>query len=159
MPGVKIVEHYAFNGCYALTYIECGKLEIIKELAFQDCKSLNSIDLPSIKIVEGGAFALCCNLINAKFGKELESIGMGVFRNCRSLERITLPLKDGMITHDNTFQGCKKLVHVDLVGGVHETVAALQMDEWKHDMNREIDSINQILPNAPAGECIGLHAP
>ena len=51
------------------------------------------------------------------------------------------------------------MVHVDLVGGVHETIAGLLMEEWKHDMSREIDAINQILPNAPAGECIGLHAP
>ena len=48
---------------------------------------------------------------------------------------------------------CFNLQHVDLIGGVHETVAALLLEEWKNDMNGEIDSINQILPNAPAGEC------
>eukprot|EP00984_Skeletonema_dohrnii_P036697 scaffold37966_cov461-Skeletonema_dohrnii-CCMP3373.AAC.1 len=75
---------------------------------------------------------------------------MGAFVNCRSLERITIPLKDGMITHDNLFAGCKKLNHVDLVGGeVHETIAALLMEEWRNEMKEEIDSINQILPTAP----------
>ena len=29
MPGVKEVQKWAFNNCEALTYIECGKLEII----------------------------------------------------------------------------------------------------------------------------------
>ena len=31
-------------------------------------------------------------------------------------------------------------------GALHETVAALQLEEWRNDMNMEIDSINRILP-------------
>ena len=43
--------------------------------------------------------------------------------------------------------------HIDLVEGalLHETVAALLMEEWKNDMKDEIDAINQILLNTPAG--------
>ena len=42
--------------------------------------------------------------------------------------------------------------HVDLVeGDLHETIAALQLEEWRNDMNEEIDSINQILPTVDAG--------
>ena len=43
---------------------------------------------------------------------------------------------------------------VDLVEGVqlhHETIAALQLEEWRNDMFDEIDSINEILPNTDAG--------
>eukprot|EP00985_Skeletonema_marinoi_P003545 scaffold1533_cov83-Skeletonema_marinoi.AAC.1 len=29
MPGVEVVEQYAFDGCRALAIVECGKLEII----------------------------------------------------------------------------------------------------------------------------------
>ena len=153
MPGVKVVEKGAFYLCSALTYIDCGKLEIIGEMAFMECTSLSSLDLPSIKILEYSAFISCRRITIAKFGKNLESIRDRTFVNCTSLERIALPLKDGVITHDNTytFQGCKKLVHVDLVGGVHETVAALLMDEWKDDMNKGIDLISRILPYATAG--------
>ena len=46
---------------------------------------------------------------------------------------------------------CAKLKHVDLIGGVYETVAALLMEEWKNDMNEEIENISQILPDTPAG--------
>ena len=76
-----------------------------------------------------------------------------MFKNCPSLERITLPLKDGMITHDEIFTVCDNLIHLDLAEGeqVHQTVAALHLEEWRNDMNEEIDSINQILPDAPAG--------
>ena len=42
---------------------------------------------------------------------------------------------------------------MDLVEGgvVNETIAALQMEEWKNDMNNEIDAINQSLACAPTG--------
>jgi hypothetical protein len=90
-----------------------------------------------------------------KFGDTLESIGGGAFCNCTSLERITLPLKDGIITADDVFRGCDNLRQVDLVGRVHEFVAALPLDDWKNDMNAKINSINQILPNTPAGDHYG----
>ena len=156
MSGVKEIDEYAFNRCRALTYIECSKLERIGGCAFQSCKSLSSIDLPSIKIVETYAFDDCTNLTNAKLGKDLESIrggplfGGGAFCDCTSLERIALPLKGGMLTYNNTFRNCEKLDRIDLVGGIHETVAALLLEKWKNDMNVEIDSINEILPITPA---------
>ena len=158
MPGVKEVEQDAFNNCRALSYIECGKLERIGEDAFSSCTSLSSVDLPSIQNVERGVFASCTNLTSTNFGKGLESIGRRAFYNCPSLMRITLPLKDGVITDDDTFQACVKLNHVDLVGGVHETSAAFIMEEWKNDMNEEIDSTNRILPNTPAGTIRHLDA-
>ena len=152
MPSVKEVEKEAFIWCRALTCIECGKLERVREFAFYSCESLRGIDLPSIKIVQSSAFGGCKSLTNAKFGKDLKSLRSMAFYNCTSLERIALPLKDGMITDDNIFQACEKLNHVDLVGGVYETVdALLLLEEWKNDMNEEIDAIKQILPNTSAG--------
>jgi len=81
----------------------------------------------------------------------LERIEETAFDYCDSLERITIPLNDGLITDNNTFVGCN-LKHVDLVQGpIHETIAALPLEEWRNDMNAEIDSINLILPNTSAG--------
>ena len=97
MPGVEVIEQYAFYDCEALTDVECGKLEIIKHGAFGSCKSLRSINLLSAEIVEMGAFSDCTALTNVEFGKELESIRRRAFSHCRSLERITLPLKGGMM--------------------------------------------------------------
>eukprot|EP00984_Skeletonema_dohrnii_P002374 scaffold826_cov87-Skeletonema_dohrnii-CCMP3373.AAC.4 len=153
MPGVKEVDQEAFDYCSALTNVECGKLEIIGVAAFGSCKSLRSINLPSAKIVMEGAFADCKALTKVTFGDKLELIRAGVFSGCTSLERITIPLKDGTITDDDVFQGCRNLKYVDLVevAILHETIAALQMEEWKHEMNEEIVSINQILPTTPAG--------
>ena len=153
MRGVEEVKKCAFNRCRALTYVECDKLERIRYGAFDGCESLGSINLPSARIVELYAFNYCKALMKVKFGKELEIIGYRAFDGCTSLERITIPLKDGMITENNTFQGCKKLKHVDLVEGVgvRDTIAALLLEQWKNDMDRKIDSINQILSNTPAG--------
>jgi len=155
MLGVREIETAAFGGCEALTDIECGKLEIIGRKAFFECKSLRIIDLSAAKIVQWHAFQRCSALTDVKFGKELETIGYGAFNNCTSLQRITIPLKDNMITEDNTFQECENLKHVDLVEGqIHETIAALQLEEWRNDMNEEIDSINQILPTVDAGRWV-----
>jgi len=130
-----------------------GKLEIIGYQAFYGCKSLMSINLSSVKIVESWAFYCCKALTNVKFGKELESIRGGAFLRCTSLERITIPLKVGMITDDNTFQECENLKHVDLIEGavLRDTIAALLLEEWRNDMHEEIVSINQILSTTPDG--------
>jgi len=153
MPGVEVVERSAFNCCCFLAEVECGKLERIKIQAFKYCESLMSIDLPSAKIIEEDAFYDCPALTDAKFGRKLERIEKGAFMDCESLERITIPFKDGLITHDDIFKCCDNLKQVDLVEGeLHETVAALLLEEWRNDMYEEINSINQILPTVSAGE-------
>eukprot|EP00985_Skeletonema_marinoi_P014751 scaffold7522_cov202-Skeletonema_marinoi.AAC.6 len=152
MPGVEIVLENAFDGCHALTDVECGKLERILEEAFRDCSSLRSINLPSAKIVERCAFAETV-LTDVIFGSKLDRIEGEAFFRCYSLERITIPLKDGLIADDSIFTRCDNLKHVDLVEGpIHETIAALQLEEWRNDMNEEINSINQILPTVSAGD-------
>ena len=155
MPGVRVIEKYAFNECKALTCIECGKLERFGMGVFRCCESLRSIDLPSIEIVEKFVFHNCADLTSVKFGTKLKSIKRLAFQFCRSLERIALPLKDSILTtdHDDTFKSCVNLNHVDLVEGevLHETVAAFLVEEWRNDVNEEIDSINQILPNTSSG--------
>ena len=152
MPGVRVVGEGTFSECEALTDVECGKLEIIREEAFLNCKSLRSINTQSVRIVGKSAFLNCGNITDLRFSNKLEIIEGGAFYGCTSLERIAIPLKDGLITADDIFQGCGNFVHVDLVEGeVHETIAALQLEEWINDMKEEIDSINQILPDADAG--------
>ena len=154
MRGVKIVEYFAFAGCEALTDVECDKLEIIKDLAFNNCRSLRSINLPSARIVDACAFHTCTALTDVKFGSMLERIETAAFGDCSSLERITIPLKNGLINNDdNAFRGCENLKHVDLIEGeLQETIASLHLEEWRNDVNEEIHSINRILPTAPAGD-------
>ena len=152
MTGVKEIEKRAFHFCEVLTNVECDKLEVIGEETFSSCFDLGNIDLPSATIVEYGAFTFTF-LTDVKFSSRLERIGGAAFGHC-SFERITLPLKDGMITANDIFTGCFELKHLDLIEGaiLNDTIAALLFEEWKNDMNEEIDSINQILPNLRAGD-------
>ena len=153
MPGVEVVEERAFNFCDALTDVECGKLEIIKESAFSYCTSLRSINLPSARIIEELAFEEC-DLTDVKFGNKLERIEDTAFNYCLNLERITMPLKDGVRTMLGLFKGCHDLNHADLVGGelLNEFVEALIFEDWRNDIKEEINSINRIFPETPAGD-------
>jgi len=159
MPGVKVVEEWAFGDCEALRYVECDKLEKIGVEAFCGCEALRSVNMLSVKIVEPSAFCGCEALTKVEFSDKLERLEKRALRCC-SLERITIPLKDGIIAYDDIFRGCKKLKHVDLVekAALHETIAALQLDKWKNDMKDEIIAINQRLPTARAGGGSGFDA-
>ncbi len=151
MPGVKIVQQFAFDGC-DLTDVECGNLDIIGEGAFRHCTSLKSINLPSAEIVGEAAFLGCKALKEAKFGSKLERVERMAFCGCTSLKQIIIPLKDGIITHADIFMECTNLKRVDLVeGALHKTIAALYFEDWRNDMREEIESINQILPTVHGG--------
>eukprot|EP00984_Skeletonema_dohrnii_P026747 scaffold16139_cov77-Skeletonema_dohrnii-CCMP3373.AAC.1 len=56
-----------------------------------------------------------------------------------------MPLKGGMI-QDGAFLSCNRLVRIDLIGGIHDFVSSLHLEEWKDTMKAEIDQINQDLP-------------
>ena len=152
IPGVKIIGDSAFCRCEALIFIDCPKLERIGNDAFYSCESLSSINLQSVKVVGHDAFVNSA-LTDVEFDCNLESLGEGTFQECRSLERISLPLKVGLNLFHSTFTACSELKHVDLVerAVLKNTIDALLMDNWRDDMNSEIAAINQSLPNAYAG--------
>ena len=62
-----------------------------------------------------------------------------------------MPLKNGVIQHNDTFQ-FRKLERVDFVeeAELQDTIQALLCDKWRNDLQAEIDSIYQTLPNAYA---------
>ena len=150
--GAKDVEAHGLVACEALENVECELLERVGEYAFRSCVSLGSINLPSIQRVARGAFIDCLALTHVTFGDDLEAIQTMAFFRCSSLEWITIPLKDGLFTDNTIFTACDCLKRVDILEGpIHDTANALLLDEWKIDMSNEIDSINQILPGANAG--------
>ena len=152
------IGYRAFNGCVNLESVEFGDmLETIGNAAFDGCTSLKHLKLPSISI---GAlvFNYCIYLRDVELSERLETIGASVFLNCKRLQRIAVPLKrDLFLFNDfhqkyNQFDKCEKLATVDLVGGIHKTVASFHMEKWRTEMIAEINRINQVLPNTPTGE-------
>ena len=115
--------------------------------------------MPSARTVERSAFYESTALKDVKFGRELETIEEEIFSGCTSLERITIPLKDGLIAARDIFTECENLKHVDLVEReeLQETIAALQLEEWRNDMIEVIESINETLRYIPTG--IGVFDP
>jgi hypothetical protein len=96
MPGVKAVEKWAFEDCEALK----NRIRCIQNLRIFDGR------LPAIcQIVEADAFDGCEDLTDVKFGDKLETIEDWAFYDCPSLERITIPLKNGK----DIFKGCENL--------------------------------------------------
>ncbi|KAK1736887.1 hypothetical protein QTG54_012332, partial [Skeletonema marinoi] len=74
MPGVKVVEEWAFGDCEALRYVECDKLERIGVEAFCGCEALRSVNMLSVKTVEPSAFCGCEALTDVEFSDKLERL-------------------------------------------------------------------------------------
>jgi hypothetical protein len=149
MPGVKIIEEYAFNGCEDMTNVESDNLETVGNSAFYGCSSLQRVKMPKVKTIGRCSF-IDSGVEDAEFGEDLEIIGSGAFRRSK-LRRIAIPLKNGMFQWSDDygaytqFDDCPNLITVDLVGGIHKTVASLHLDTWRKVMNWEIQRINHII--------------
>ena len=121
------------------------KLETVGHSAFR-CTSLKQLKLPKIKAIGEDAFSKS-GVHEAEFGEDLETIESGAF----PLRRIAIPLKDEMFQLNDwsgtytQFFACFILAKVDLVGGIHNTVASLPFESWRNEMNEEIQRIHQIL--------------
>eukprot|EP00986_Skeletonema_menzelii_P015615 scaffold12237_cov208-Skeletonema_menzelii.AAC.2 len=147
----------AFYECANLESVEFGgNLETIGTFAFKEC-SLTHLKLPSIITIAAYAF-FDCELVDIELSERLETIEAGAFCYCERLQRIAIPLKRDLLLFDdewqkyNQFDNCEKLTTVDLVGGIHKTVASLHMESWRNELVAEINGINQVLPNTPGNE-------
>ncbi len=150
LPGVRVIGAEAFFECTALADVEFGgKLETIGRSSFNGCTALRNIKIPKVRTIGNNAFTACWQLTDVELSKDLETIGHEAFINCHRLRRITLPLKANLLG-SYVFIGCHILSQVDLVGGIYKTVSSLLLDSWRNEMNEEIDSIDRILPDAPA---------
>ncbi|KAK1738530.1 leucine-rich repeat domain-containing protein [Skeletonema marinoi] len=160
------IDRAAFYCCRNLESVEFGEnLEIIGGTAFHGCSSLERLNLPSIIVIEEAAFYNCKALTDIELSERLETIESAAFRACERLQRIAIPLKRNLfsffVRHDhnqiyNQFDKCDQLTTVDLVGGIHTTVASLHMESWKTEMKETISRINQVLPDADQGDKIAI---
>ena len=155
LKSVVEIDNEAFLWCESMESVEFGdRLERIGAFAFNGCSSLTHIKLPSsIIYIERGAFGGCKRLTDIALPQQLESLDPNAFCDCERLQRIAVPLKRDLFPFSDRsqkydqFEGCEQLVTVDLVGGIHKTVASLHMDSWRTEMVSQINRINQVLPN------------
>ena len=156
------IEEMAFYECDNLECVEFGdRLEIIGICAFSGCTSLSHLKVPSITTIGENSFWGCKSLIDIELSERLETIEVRAFRFCERLQRIAIPLKRDLFEFCNIYQYsqldfCEQLATVDLVGGIHKTVASLHMESWRAEMIAEINRINQVLPNTHANDKTGI---
>eukprot|EP00984_Skeletonema_dohrnii_P034472 scaffold33569_cov84-Skeletonema_dohrnii-CCMP3373.AAC.6 len=149
--GVKVIKLGAFASCRGMTEVEFGvELETIGSCAFQYCTSLTRVRMPSVRSIGRWAFKNCEQLTDLEFGEGLETIQEHAFYSCIALRRIIIPLN--CVIGDQVFYNCSKLAAIDLVGGIHNTVATLHLESWRNEMKDEINRINQVLPNTTSSQ-------
>jgi len=137
--------------------VEFGdKLETIGDYAFHG-SPLQYLKLPSVITIGISAFNRCTAITDIELSEQLEKIERSAFYRCERLQRIAIPPKRDLFVCEvwqkyNQFEKCVQLATVDLVGGIHKTIASLHMDSWRADMIAEIDRINQVLPATRVNE-------
>jgi hypothetical protein len=151
LPGVRVVEDWAFRFT-GLTDVEFGdKLETIGGGAFGECTSLRSVKMPTVRNIDRYAFYRCDQLTDVEM-PGIERIGKCAFNYCTRLRRIAIPLRDGIFVGNKVFYGCGIFSTVDVVGGIHKTISSLHLESWRNEMNAEIDRINSDLEDTPTNE-------
>jgi hypothetical protein len=121
--GVTVISSGAFQGNVSLTGITLpSTLITINENAFSGCSALREITIPpSVDTIAYNVFEGCSSLESFSWpeftGEGTPAWGSTNFRNCTSLENVTLP--DGLAGIPfNTFQGCTSLASIDLPDSV-----------------------------------------
>ena len=153
LKSVVEIDENAFDRCVNLESVEFGdRLETIGYAAFSECTSLKHLKLPSIVTIGNFAFGVCKRLTDIEFSERLETIETAAFWVCERLQRIVVPLKRDLFEFSDNlgkytqFERCGQLTTVDLVGGIHKTIASLHMESWRTEMIAEINQINEVLP-------------
>ncbi len=151
LPGVEVIEYGAFADC-GLEYVEFGdKLRSIEECAFFNCTSIEKVQFASPLRVGKYAFEDCEKLTEVELPEEVKGVECGAFEFCPSLQRISMPLKDG-IFGDQAVYGCEKLTTINIIGSIHKTISYLSLESWRNEIYAEIDRVNRVLPDADQKE-------
>ncbi len=109
--------------------------------------------MSSIRRIGKYAFVRCRALTDVVFGVKLEERIEDSAFVCTVLKRITVPLKDNLIIGNDAFRYSGRFSRVDtLAGGIDKTISSLHMERWRNEMEEEINSINQTLPNIQSRE-------
>ena len=115
----------AFDSCSDLRTVTMPKgVKTIGAEAFRNCTHLSEIDVTSAETIGNQAFEACSALTEKAFGDNqvLSRIGNHAFRNCTGIATLELRGRTAKTVSFGTgvFQGCTKLIAVDLPDGLTE---------------------------------------
>lgn len=117
--SMKTIGYAAFTNCRALTSIDTENVEIIGEWAFEQCRGLVEVKLhDGLKEIRRQAFWFCTLLKSEFFPYEdayidraalpnaLQTLGAGVFTDCKNMESINMQRTQVKNILRNTYSGC-----------------------------------------------------
>lgn len=117
--SMKTIGYAAFTNCRALTSIDTENVEIIGEWAFEQCRGLVEVKLhDGLKEIRRQAFFYCTLLKSEFFPYEdvyidraalpnaLQTLGAGVFTDCKNMESINMQRTQVKNILRNTYSGC-----------------------------------------------------
>lgn len=117
--SMKTIGYAAFTNCRALTSIDTENVEIIGEWAFEQCRGLVEVKLhDGLKEIRRQAFSGCTLLKSEFFPYEdayidraalpnaLQTLGAGVFTDCKNMESINMQRTQVKNILRNTYSGC-----------------------------------------------------
>lgn len=117
--SMKTIGYAAFTNCRALTSIDTENVEIIGEWAFEQCRGLVEVKLhDGLKEIRRQAFYGCTLLKSEFFPYEdayidraalpnaLQTLGAGVFTDCKNMESINMQRTQVKNILRNTYSGC-----------------------------------------------------
>ena len=113
LPIKNSIDDYAFFGCEGLKEITVIS-PTVSSYAFKNCKGLETVNIDVAVSMNDGVFEGCSSLKNVNFpeGKKV-NMRLQSFKDCTSLERITLPQTWTAIPQ-SFFYGCTSLNNIEL---------------------------------------------
>lgn len=176
---LKVIEEYAFNGCYNLKALRLPEgLTTIGNNAFYGCKALESMNLPKslttlgtsafyqckmwdgeislplITDVPNAAFGACQKLRKVSFGPQLKSIGYSALSGCQALTELNLPNSLETIG-SGAFSGCCNLTEVVIPESVTSIDAEL-FESCSALKEVQLPATLTTIPESTFNRCISL---
>lgn len=139
VASINSIEQSAFKDCKSLESLDLSNVTSIGSYAFQGCLSLEEVTFGKNLFINSGAegiFSECTslktvsgfeNMKNQQYSSSTSrTMPAYTFRNCNSLENISLPSTDDLRIEASAFEGCESLKQI---GGDFSVSSASQIKE------------------------------
>lgn len=157
--NVRKIGNGSFSGCVKLKSIKGEGVETLDTKSFAGCIALETFDFPNLKIIENGdgqwgtyrwgVFQGCYNLKNVVLPKGVAKIGTMAFKDCASLESVSIPASvicigdEYEIEHSSVFSNCPSLKNIAVTG-----TTPINIGETTFDPNTYINATLNVPTNS-----------
>lgn len=157
--NVRKIGNGSFSGCVKLKSIKGEGVETLDTKSFAGCIALETFDFPNLKVIENGdsqwgtnrwgVFQGCYNLKNVVLPKGVAKIGTMAFKDCTSLESVSIPASvicigdEYEIEHSSVFSNCPSLKNITVTG-----TTPINIGETTFDPNTYINATLNVPTNS-----------